>query len=429
MNIGLDLSVLQTPHRLRGVGATAINFVNNIPDKEKKYLKFTFFLFEKDKEQALELLELDDLDYEIVYISNRKKVSLKLPRRLQRINGGINGILQLKDLYFGDSRINDIGEATHFIQFNQGQVLPPRSKIKSTLILYDIIPYVMESDYMWGYRTARNKGRSIKNSIRLAFHKWKYKYKLQVTTKKATNLIAISEYTKSDFIQHIGTDPDKISVSLLGINPNNASKSKSDKLTTKKMVETSWGYIPRTTIIKPNNFLLFVGGVDPRRKLVDLLAAFNNLRAEGTDIKLVLAGDTMNGAKNIPNKEVRKYLENCSYLDDVYFLGYISVSDREWLYSKATAFVYPSVYEGFGLPILEAMRYGTPVITYKNSSIKEIADNSALYVNDYHGITEVVKELLSKPDLKTQYSHAGKKQVERFSWTTTTEDIIKTISA
>lgn len=171
---------------------------------------------------------------------------------------------------------------------------------------------------------------------------------------------------------------------------------------------------------------MFVGGADPRRRLVDLVAAFNNLRAQGHDIKLVLAGDTMLGAFMVPHLELQEYLKHTSYLDDIHFVGFVNDAQRDWLYQNALAFVYPSLYEGFGLPILEAMQYGTPVVSYNNSSISEISGDAAIIVNDYYNIVEVVNKLLTDTEQYKRLVSAGKKQAAKFSWQETSRAIFET---
>ena len=147
------------------------------------------------------------------------------------------------------------------------------------------------------------------------------------------------------------------------------------------------------------------------------------------DINLVLVGDTMLGETNIHNDTVRDYLKkNSSYNGDIYFLGYVDQSSLEWLYEHALAFVYPSTYEGFGLPILEAMRYGTPVVTYSNTSIYEVAGEAALYADGYLGIAEAVTRLLGDSNLRKKYASLSKNRAGNYKWENTATEIVTLLS-
>jgi glycosyltransferase involved in cell wall biosynthesis len=126
---------------------------------------------------------------------------------------------------------------------------------------------------------------------------------------------------------------------------------------------------------------------------------------------------------------MQKYLlDNPSYLDDIHLLGYASNQQRDWLYEHSLAFVFPSVYEGFGLPVLEAMQYGTPVITYKNSSIQEVAQSSAIYTYGTLGIADKAKELLNNAELRNTLSMKGLKQAAKFTWAKTKDSILTALS-
>lgn len=186
----------------------------------------------------------------------------------------------------------------------------------------------------------------------------------------------------------------KISVCYLGVSSFSAVRQVKPT-SIERYIGTSWGDVKTITKMPDVPYMLFVGGADPRRRLADLVYAFNLLRAQGHKINLMLTGDTMLGPNSIPNDEARRALLSSSYLDDIYLLGFVDNPTREWLYQNALAFVYPSRYEGFGLPILEALQYGTTVITYSNSSISEIAGPYVKFASDHIGIAQQAGQLLS----------------------------------
>jgi glycosyltransferase involved in cell wall biosynthesis len=422
MRIALDLSVVQTPHRMRGIGATAINFVNNLSEQSKQDHQFIIFLYEDGQDEALQLFNLNDVKYEIALVPPIKRANYSLPGRLKIINGFINNYKKLRTVHRGDRRFNS-SNIDVFIQFDQLGPLPSTRKIKKVRILYDVIPYVLANDYLWSYSIARKHGDSRKSALRKHIHRILYKVKTRAAAKQADILISISEHTKKDFEKYLGIKRKRIHTIHLGVNTKTNIASEYPGFN--EYSENSWGYLPKKIDLRDKPFLLFVGGADPRRRLNDLVAAFNNLRAEGKDIRLVLAGDTMTGARSIPVIETQKYIYNSSYVKDVVFLGFIDENQKDWLYQNTLAFVYPSIYEGFGLPILEAMQYGAPVITYNNSSISEIAGDAAIYVEDgYLGIREKSEQLLSDSSIAQRYAKKGKKQAEMFTWESTVTKII-----
>lgn len=422
MTIGLDLSVLQSPHRMRGIGAVAINFVNNLPEQLKNQTTFVFYLFEKDQAKALSLLNLEGLRYEIRNLHEPKSSNFKLPKGSNLFNTFINAGRRKIHGWLGDPRISDLAGLDAFLQFDQMQSLPRSHKVKKGLVLYDLIPYILEADYLWSYKTARQHQKSRKGSLRLALLRRQYLAKLKANTRRADVLFAISNHTKQDFIRVLGTKPGKIKVTQLGINP--PVRSDNDEVSFERYETTSWGFFPKPVNLADKPFLLFVGGADPRRKLIHLVAAYNHLKAQGYDLRLVLAGDIMKGPSAIPVPDVQKYLASSSYTDDMVFLGFVTEAQKEWLYTKALAMVYPSVYEGFGLPVLEAMKYGTPVITYDNTSIHEVAGNAALYAHDALSIVATVKELLAEPSLRQKYEKLGLARSRQFSWRSTVQQIL-----
>lgn len=429
MNIGLDLSVIQTPHRMRGIGATAINFINSMPKEVKQAHTFVLFLEKDGETEALSLLKLEGLTYEVRYLSKAKLVRLPLPRKLRLITSALNVALKLYEGRIGDPRITEISDLDAYLQFDQMQALPRRNrKVKFGIIMYDLIPYVMETEYLWNYWTARERGCSRKGAIRKALLRRRYIHQVQLAGKRADLLFAISEYTKHDLVKYAGIPAKKIIVTHLGIDQSLPAKAKTDVHFSRE-IENSWGHFPQKTVLDDKPFLLFLGGADPRRKLIDLFAAYNNLKAQGYDIRLVLAGDTMQGPKSLPTAELQKYVSGDSYNDDIYFLGFVSDEQREWLYNNALALVYPSVYEGFGLPILEAMRYGTPVITYKNTSIEEVAGDAALFAHDSNTIKMAVDRLMSDSSMRKAMQTAGKRQAQAFAWSDTVNKIVKRLAS
>jgi glycosyltransferase involved in cell wall biosynthesis len=424
MKIGLDLSSLQGAHRMRGIGYTLLSFINNLPLNNE--FSFVFYVDPlANSIDPLELLRLEGVSYEVRSLKPKRQLKRRLPGKLGIITGLVNSTFGLWDQHFGDSRLTSIADIDFFLQTDQSQPLPKR-RINSGLILYDIIPFVLKWDYLWDYTAARQHGRTRKGALRVTMHRKLYAYKLRINAKRADKLLAISEVTKNDFVKHLDIKPRKIEVISLGVNHPTASNA---DITLQQYTETSWGYIPRRLDLSNTAYLLFVGGADSRRKLEDLITGFNHLRAEGNDIKLVLAGDSMQGANNISTKSTRKALQTSSYQDDIIFVGFTDDPTRDWLYEHALAFVFPSKYEGFGLPVLEAMVHNCPVISYPNAATKEVAKEAPLYATNSEEIRDQVVKLLSMSSQKREFLKKSNKQIaEQYDWKNTSEQILRTIS-
>jgi len=428
MRIGIDLSVLQTDHKYRGIGSVVINFINNLETKDKANNTFVFFVETKDEQGAFELLNLDGLTYEVKHLVNKKYLQLPgklniLPKIIYKAQGYIQ--------YFtGDPRISlaSLRDIDHFIQFDQNRKLPRNASRNSALFLHDLIPYVLESDYLWSFKTARLNGRSLKGSVKFAFLRFQYISRIKISTRRARILLANSEHTKTDFVNYLGVNPKKVHVALLGVNtPETKAITKPEFQAFKS---TMWGDVKKKIDPSQKPYLLFIGGTDHRRKMVDLLAAYNNLKARGHDISLIISGDSVEGINDIKNAKMKKYMEqNMSYNNDIHLLGYISNDQRDWLYSNALAFVFPSIYEGFGLPVLEAMSHNAPVITYENTSITEVAGDKAIYANGFLEIIDEVENLIKNPEYAAKLVSQGNKHSQQFTWTKTKDKVLKALES
>jgi glycosyltransferase involved in cell wall biosynthesis len=425
MKIGIDLSSLQGPHRMRGIGYTLLNLINNIPSSDRAKHHFIFYYFmENDMQNPLDLIDVSGLSYETRRLRTRRRIQRKLPGRLNLTASLFNQLIEIKDLHFGDSRITDLNEVDFFLQTDQSQPLPRKKSLKKGLVIYDIIPYVLEWEYLWSYDTSRLHGFSRKAALRVAARRWIYAYKIRVNTIRADTLFSISEHTMKDFVTYLKVPKNKIIVTPLGINMPSETVQKEMHL--KQYVKTSWGYIQRELDLNPHQrYLLYVGGADKRRKLDDLVTAFNRLQAEGHNLKLVLAGDSMKGPDNIATEEIQYALKTSSYIDDIIFMGFVDDPTREWLYNHAFVFVFPSKYEGFGLPILEAMSYGTPVICYDNAATREVAAACPHYVeNSFEMMDEIKKRMYStQAELKKEASR-NVSQARKWRWQSTIQQML-----
>lgn len=219
--------------------------------------------------------------------------------------------------------------------------------------------------------------------------------------KKAHKIIAISDFIRKSALDFLGLPEEIIRTIYLGYDKEIfRTYGKSELERTKK------------TFNLPDKFMLFVGSIEPRKNLVNLARAYQHL-GERTrkEFKLVLAG-----FKGWENKEIMEHLEK--FKGDVLYLGYVPEGELGKIYNLATLFVYPSLYEGFGLPPLEAMACGCPVLTSKVASIPEVCGNAVYYVDpsDEEGITDGISQLLTDDDLRGRLASDGLARAQKFSW-------------
>jgi glycosyltransferase involved in cell wall biosynthesis len=242
---------------------------------------------------------------------------------------------------------------------------------------------------------------------------WHKALNVKKILKESDRIIAVSNNTKNDLVEVLNISPDKVKVIYSGNNLSKREISSTEKEELLNRFELS------------GRLILYLGNIEPRKNIKGLIESYNNLRAENPefkDLKLVLAG-----AKAWKNKEIFKSYNNSKFKDDIYFLGYISKSDKEVLYSISSVFVYPSYYEGFGFPVLEAMAYGLPVICSNISSLPEIVADAAITINPYNNseIETALKLILSDENLRSSYISKGYEREKLFSWSKTASEYIE----
>lgn len=174
-------------------------------------------------------------------------------------------------------------------------------------------------------------------------------------------------------------------------------------------------------------FLLYAGRVSPHKNVVRMIEAFSALKTElekdqlYPDLKLIIIGDDLSGNPDLRRTVVRSGVQN-----DVRFLGFIPIEVLRIFYDEAKIFVFPSLYEGFGLPPLEAMAHGTPVVTSNVSSLPEVVGNAAVLVNP-ENVFEIMRALhrvLTDKALRLRMKERGYQQATRFSWETSVRRVI-----
>ena len=226
--------------------------------------------------------------------------------------------------------------------------------------------------------------------------------------RRADLIITNSAYTKSDIVRLTGKDPNRIAFSHLGVDPS--FKPTNNKLIIQKIGITF-------------SYILYLGTIEPRKNIENLIEAFEKFKSlnKDSELKLVIAGKM--GWKT---EQIKKKLESSAVKDDIVLPGYVNRSDMPSLYSHAKMVIYPSLYEGFGMPIIEAMACGVPVLCSKVSSMPEVGGFHAFYFdpNDPHSICETMVHVHEQKEYNSKKAIA---YAQSFSWKEMATDIIRAI--
>jgi len=245
-------------------------------------------------------------------------------------------------------------------------------------------------------------------------HPWRQRLYLDLSTRwnarAAAHLLADSEATKADIVTRYGTPPEKITVAYPGHDETLAPVRDSAAI---EAVKAHYGIA--------SDYFLYLGTLQPRKNLARLVAAFTALRSETV---LVLAGK-----RGWLYKELFAQVHRMGLERRVLFPGYIPDKNKAALLSGALAFVFPSLYEGFGLPIVEAQACGCPVITSTTSSLPEVAGEAALLVDpgDTNAIAAAMQDVVADPGLRERLIEHGFANVRRFSWTACAQTVLSVV--
>jgi glycosyltransferase involved in cell wall biosynthesis len=228
------------------------------------------------------------------------------------------------------------------------------------------------------------------------------RYRLPLMARWATRIITATGFIKKEVSEHLKIDPEKIAVTPYAPRHNFRPLERSDTEQT------------RLRLGVEDVFVLFVGTIEPRKNLITLLRAFSEI-LKNTELRpqLVIAGQ-----EGWLVGETLNYVQSEGLSDRIKFTGYVTDRDLRALYSSCAVCVYPSLYEGFGLPPLEAMACGAPVITSDVPSLTETVGNAALLVapTDVQKLARAIVEMLRDQEQRTHFSRMGLERASQFTW-------------
>lgn len=213
----------------------------------------------------------------------------------------------------------------------------------------------------------------------------------QYSIKKASKIIAVSQTTKKDLMKFYHLPSEKIEVIYNGFQQSTTNH----------------------TTIGSKPYILYIGTIQPRKNLATLINAFRLLIKDKPEYSLVIVGK-----KGWLYEKIFYQVKTLNLQKKVHFTGYVSDEEKAGLYTHASIFILPSLYEGFGIPLLEAMSFGCPVIASHASSLSEIGDDACLYFdpNNPKELKEKMTQVIENNTLRKELVKRGKKRVQLFSW-------------
>ncbi len=399
--ICIDLRSLQMGHESRGVGMHIRSLLENLTRAQD--VTYVFYAF--DESNPIEKLKIKlQVPYTLIQTKTVKR-SIDSPKDFFHLS---------KIIWHTYKPLRNL-QIDVFVQFDFMLGLPSIKGVKTNLIAYDLIPLLFPHDYIpspW-HALTHTPGKLLapKKAVRAFYYRRRYALHYK-NFQKADHIISISKNTTASIISDLNISPEKITtIPLAPVFRSTNSKK------------------PANVRLDSKGYIFYIGATDGRKHVQDLVAAYNIVRGRGIDINLVLAGKEFVDVDKIPNVHIKQAIIESSYRSDIINLGYMEDEEKLWLYQNALAFVFPTLYEGFGIPVLEAMQNQCAVVSYSNSSIPEIAGNAALLVESGN-IEELAQKIItitSDKNLRESLIRRGAKQAKQYSWKTYANDFIEDI--
>jgi len=306
------------------------------------------------------------------------------------------------------------------------KIIECNSRIYSIKEQFELFKKIPESDFFWSPHynipllpiRAKRRIVTIHDVFHLAFYdslnfkqKIYAKFVINQVVKKSDVILTVSEFSKEEIIKYTNAKKD-IKVVYNGIDFNKF-RFIDDKVKLERV---------KSKYNLPNKFLLFVGNVKPHKNLKNLILAIKDLNEN-----LVIVGKKEGFITN--DNEIFSLIKKYNLEQKIFFTGYVEDVDIPLIYNLAEILVFPSLYEGFGIPPLEAQACGTPVIVSKIASLPEVCLDSALYCNPYdiQDIREKIELLTNDENLQKELIKKGFKNIDRFSWEKSAKIIVNII--
>lgn len=394
MRIGIDIRAIGKQRT--GDEVYFFNLVKNLAaiDKENEYYLYIDRDSKKDEDlkREIEKLELGN-NFKIIFINSPNRFWWNLwalPNYLKK-----NPVYPVRNIQ-PDSLNTHLTQISNGVDIFHTQYIAPfwlPKKTKLVLTIHDIsfnfFPrYIKKSDLFF------------------------LKTLLPRSIKRADKIVTVSESEKKNIIDFYKIPPEKVEFTYNGVDFERFNRSYSDE--EKERIREKYNL--------PEKFILYIGTLQPRKNIPALIEAFNifSEKYNQKNLKLVLAGNRK--ARNF-DKRIDKLIERYQLQGKIIFPGWIDEDDKPILLQSARCFVFPSLYEGFGIPIIEAMAAGTPVVCSDIPALREIGESAALFCDPKNSqeFAENISKILTDTDLRKELVEKGKNNASKYSWQKTAE--------
>jgi glycosyltransferase involved in cell wall biosynthesis len=373
MKIGIDIRNIGK--KRTGDEVVFLNLVKNLAliDSQNEYKLFTDITEEKLLDKLTNILEIADKNnFEIISLATANKFSWNfwtLPKYLRKNPVDIY-LTQYITPFFVPKKIK-IVTIIHDISFN---FYPQFIKFSDLFFLKTLIP---------------------------------------MSLRHADRIIGVSKFTQDEIIKYYGIRSEKVTWIHNAVSQDFLAQDTTDEK--RAAVEEKYHL--------PEKYILYLGTLQPRKNLITLLEAYNFSKNKIDNVKLVIAG----GKAHNFDKNIDLYIKKYNLENDVAMPGFIDEEDKAAVMAAAEIFVSPSFYEGFGIPILEAMSVGTPIIASNITPHLEISGDAALFFNPKNPekLAEKITNLLKNENLSNKLVNKGKNQAQEFSWRKTAEKMLE----
>ncbi|SHK68176.1 Glycosyl transferases group 1 [Anaerocolumna jejuensis DSM 15929] len=375
MRIAFDAQLIFEKQKT-GIGWTSEHILKNIIKEFNNEYYLNYYTFHKAREKKKIVEEYIDLGYKL-------KKCVYLPNYLYKRAWNVIPIPYSR--LFGNK-----AQITQFFNYD----VPPGVNGKAVTFIYDMV-------YRAFPETIDQKNKKMLD------------YNLSVACKRADHIITISEFSKNEIIKYMQVEENKVSIMPCGVDTSIYHVNYTE--TEVQTVKRKYGIT--------GDYLLYLGTLEPRKNIERLIKAYALLIERLHDAPLLVLA----GKKGWMYDKILSLVEFYNLQEKIIFTGYIEAAEAPKLLKGSLLFVFPSIYEGFGIPPLEAMACGTPVVVSNQASMPEVIGDAGYYIDPYQveDICDALQTLLGNDNLRKELSKKGISRAKEFTWSSAVNKLMK----
>lgn len=376
MNIVIDIRCLTQTHRT-GVGEYTYELLDALFKNDTKHEYFLFYNSFREVSDVIPQWKMPQVHY----------IATRWPGKL------LNALIYLKIIKldtFIQKRMGRKRDIDYFFAPNINFISLSK-KVKLLLTIHDLSFEFLPECFSWRRRL------------------WHWLVAPQKLCRRAHRIVTPSQSTRHDVMLEYGVHGDNIHCIYPGLSSAFECDDQIDEVY-KKRIQKKYGL--------PSEYILYLGTLEPRKNIDLILSAYEKMNSRDKRTPLVIAGGR--------GWHYHDIIRRIDHISNVYYIGYVEQQDKIAIYDKARVFVFPSLYEGFGFPVLEAMSRGLPVITTSRSSLPEVMGEFGMYVqsHDVRGLVSCMQHVLNHSALYDMMGRAAQKKSKQFQWDHAAEEFL-----